>query len=118
MERTAITKSWSAYVDADGRELLAGGGTCVLAGNERWRGPGHNSVLTTDTGQWLVHHAYDVQNLRAQRVLQIRPLSWTPDGWPQVGEPIFEPRRPARRSVLKTEESRGDNAGTNGTVDP
>ncbi|MCY2994900.1 MAG: arabinan endo-1,5-alpha-L-arabinosidase [Planctomycetota bacterium] len=80
------------YVDADGRAMLEGGGTLVLAGNERWRGPGHNSVLTTDAGQWMVHHTYDMQNLRAQRVLQIRPMSWTRDGWPSVGEPIFEPK--------------------------
>jgi arabinan endo-1,5-alpha-L-arabinosidase len=91
------------YTDADGRAMLEGGGTLVLAGNERWRGPGHNSVLTTAAGQWLVHHTYDVQNLRAQRVLQIRPLTWSPDGWPRVGSPIFEaPVRPPR-SVLKRE---------------
>jgi arabinan endo-1,5-alpha-L-arabinosidase len=89
------------YLDADGRELLEDGGTLVLAGNERWRGPGHNSVLTTDKGQWLVHHTYDVQNLRAQRILQIRPLSWTEEGWPNVGEPIFEPEARPVRSILK-----------------
>jgi len=89
------------YVDADGRALLDGGGTLVLAGNERWRGPGHNSVLTTEAGQWLVHHTYDVQNLRAQRVLQIRPLTWSQAGWPRVGEPIFEPPARPLRSVIK-----------------
>ena len=81
--------------------LLEDGGTLVLAGSERWRGPGHNSVLTTDQGQWLVHHTYDVQNLRAQRILQIRPMSWTEEGWPQVGEPIFEPPARPSRSILK-----------------
>jgi arabinan endo-1,5-alpha-L-arabinosidase len=79
------------YVDADGRLMLEGGGTLVLVGDERWRGPGHNSVLTTDQGQWIAHHTYDVQNLRAQRILQIRPMSWTPDGWPKVAEPISDP---------------------------
>ncbi len=91
------------YVDAEGRPLLEGGGTLVLAGTERWRGPGHNSVLTTAAGQWLVHHTYDVQNLRAQRVLQIRPLTWSPEGWPRVGEPLFEPPARPPRSVLKGE---------------
>ncbi len=103
------------YVDGEGHALLDGGGTPVLAGNERWRGPGHNSVLTTEEGQWLVHHTYDVQNLRAQRVLQIRPLSWTPDGWPKVGEPIFEPKLRPSRSVLKTEAAAGDSPAA--TVD-
>jgi arabinan endo-1,5-alpha-L-arabinosidase len=89
------------YVDAKGHPMLAGGGTLVLEGDERWRGPGHNSILTTDRGQWLVHHTYDVQNLRAQRVLQIRPLSWSDDGWPRVGKPIFEPRPRPSRSILR-----------------
>ena len=92
------------YVDAKGRELLKGGGTLVLQGDDRWRGPGHNSVLTTDQGQWLVHHTYDVQNLRARRILQIRPLSWSENGWPRVGKPIQEPPRRESRSVLKRDE--------------
>lgn len=79
------------YVDADGRAMVDGGGTLVLASDDRWRGPGHNSVLTTEEGQWLVHHTYDMQHLRARRILQIRPMSWTAEGWPKVGKPLFEP---------------------------
>lgn len=79
------------YVDADGKSMLAGGGTLVLESSERWRGPGHNGVITTDQGQWMVHHTYDMQNLRAQRILQVRPLTWTEDAWPQVGEPLATP---------------------------
>jgi len=79
------------YVDADGKPMLDGGGTLVLAGDERWRGPGHNGVITTDAGEWMVHHTYDMQNLDAQRILQVRPLSWTKDGWPQVGDPLATP---------------------------
>ena len=92
------------YVDAKDHKLLEGGGTLVLEGDERWRGPGHNSILTTDRGQWLVHHTYDVQNLRAQRVLQIRPMSWSDDGWPQAGKPIFEPTPRPSRSVLRSDK--------------
>jgi arabinan endo-1,5-alpha-L-arabinosidase len=88
------------YVDAKGRSMLDGGGTLVLEGNDRWRGPGHNSVLTTDEGQWMVHHVYDVQNLRAQRMLQIRPMTWSEDKWPRVGDPIFEPKK--AQSILKS----------------
>lgn len=76
------------YVDAEGQPMLDGGGTKVLVGDDRWRGPGHNSILTTDQGQWMAHHTYDMQNLRAQRILQIRPLSWTSDDWPKAGKPI------------------------------
>ena len=80
------------YVDADGRPLLDGGGTVVLQNSERWRGPGHNGVLAKDQQQWMVHHTYDMQNLKAQRILQVRPMSWTKSGWPQVGEPLMVSR--------------------------
>jgi arabinan endo-1,5-alpha-L-arabinosidase len=76
------------YVDATGKPLLEGGGTLVLQGDERWRGPGHNGILDAGGRQYLVHHTYDVQHLDAQRILQVRPLTWTSDGWPQVGAPI------------------------------
>lgn len=83
--------SLGPYVDADGRPMLEGGGTVILENSERWRGPGHNGVITSDTGQWMVHHTYDMQNLDAQRILQVRPMTWTKDGWPQVGEPVAAP---------------------------
>lgn len=79
------------YVDAEGKPMLEGGGTLVIESSERWRGPGHNGILTTDEGQWMVHHTYDMQNLNAQRILQIRPLKWTEEGWPEVGEPVATP---------------------------
>ncbi len=79
------------YVDAAGKPMLEGGGTLVLESDDRWRGPGHNSVLTTDQGQWMVHHTYDNENLRAQRILQVRPMKWTSEGWPEVGEPMATP---------------------------
>lgn len=79
------------YVDADGKPMLDGGGTLVFEGNERWRGPGHNGIITTDAGQWMILHTYDMHHLDAQRILQVRPLTWTKDGWPQVGEPLATP---------------------------
>lgn len=81
------------YVDADGRPMLDGGGTLVLQGDERWRGPGHNGVLVDGDRQFMVHHTYDVQHLDAQRILQIRPLTWSADGWPKVGAPVLTPNR-------------------------
>lgn len=76
------------YVDAQGRRMLDGGGTLVLAGDERWIGPGHNSVLTTEKGEWLVYHTWDAQQINAGRILQVRPLYWTSDGWPMPGQPL------------------------------
>jgi arabinan endo-1,5-alpha-L-arabinosidase len=75
------------YVDAEGREMLKGGGTLVLEGDDRWKGPGHNSVLSDDGTYYLVHHAYDAEN-RGRPTLHIRPLKWTEDGWPKAGAPL------------------------------
>ena len=79
------------YVDQAGRALLEGGGTLVLQGDQRWRGPGHNGILTVGPRQFMVHHTYDVQHLDAQRILQVRPLTWSADGWPTVGAPVLAP---------------------------
>jgi len=84
------TQVLGPYVDAGGRPMKEGGGTIVLSGDERWRGPGHNCVLTTDTGDWIIHHTYDTRNLDKHRILQVRPLNWTSDGWPSVGEPMSD----------------------------
>lgn len=81
------------FVDDTGRSMNDGGGTLVLMGGARWRGPGHNSVLQTSKGDWLVHHVIDAEDPRAGRVRQIRPIQWI-NGWPVVGEPIgVEPHR-------------------------
>lgn len=87
------------YADAEGRPLLEGGGTLVLASYGRWRGPGHNSVLVEGERSWLVHHTYDLEHLDRQRILQVRPLYWLEDGWPVVGEPLSAGERDERREI-------------------
>lgn len=81
-------KAFGPYRDAHGRSLLEGGGTLVIKSCDRWRGPGHNSILHEDGQDWLVHHTYDMEHLRRHRILQIRPLYWTESGWPVAGEPL------------------------------
>lgn len=80
------------YVAAEGKAMLEGGGTLVLAGNERFKGPGHNSVLLTDGQDYLVYHTYDKER-RGRSVLQIRAIQWQEDGWLSVDEPLSGPVR-------------------------
>jgi arabinan endo-1,5-alpha-L-arabinosidase len=74
------------YVDRDGKQLLNGGGTLVLEGGTRFRGPGHNAVLFTEDAAYNAYHAYDADN-RGDPVLRISELAWDDDGWPVSGGP-------------------------------
>jgi len=77
------------YFDRDGKDMLVGGGTIVLEGSDKYAGVGHNAVLQEGDKDWLVFHAYNVKR-SGMAVLQIRPIIWTEDGWPTVGEPLDE----------------------------
>jgi arabinan endo-1,5-alpha-L-arabinosidase len=73
------------YIDRDGVEMLHGGGTLVLAGNEEWPGVGHNSAYSFDGTDYLVFHAYDASDNGKPR-LQIRKILWDETGWPFIDE--------------------------------
>jgi len=67
------------FLDRDGRDMMDGGGTLLLSGGARWKGPGHQDVV----GDWLVHHAYDAEH-GGKPQLRIKPLRWSTDGWPVI----------------------------------
>lgn len=69
------------YVDKDGKPMLEGGGSQLLAGTKRWPGPGHNSVYTFDGTEYLVFHAYDPTD-DGKSKLHMVPMRWDADGWP------------------------------------
>lgn len=70
------------YLDREGKDLMEGGGTLVLSGGKRWRGPGHCTILRDRSGDQLVYHAYDA-DARGVSTLRITPISWDAD-WPKV----------------------------------
>jgi len=74
------------YTDRQGRAMLQGGGTLVLQGEGRMRGPGGQSLLADGNKWWLVYHFYDADS-RGMPCLQIRPLNWEND-WPVAGDPL------------------------------
>ena len=69
------------YVDAQGVPMQEGGGTMLLEGNQRWMGPGGESVLQEKKGDIMVYHAYDSTTGHAW--LQITTIAWV-NGWPHV----------------------------------
>jgi arabinan endo-1,5-alpha-L-arabinosidase len=71
------------YADRDGRSLLDGGGTELLATAGNRIGPGGQSV----SRGILAFHYYDAAAEGAPR-LALREISWTADGWPSTAEDV------------------------------
>ena len=74
------------YMDRDGKLMMEGGGTVVVAGKGRWAGPGHCAVLQNKDGDMLVYHAYDTE-WRGVPTLRLAPLVWDREGWPTISSP-------------------------------
>ena len=72
------------YCDRDGRDMLESGGSLLLASAGRFIGPGGQEPVRGGKGDLLAYHYYDGDK-RGVAELQISPLSWTPDGWPELG---------------------------------
>lgn len=107
------------YVDRSGKPMMEGGGTLVLSGYGRWRGPGHNAVLMDGEYDWLVHHTYDAELGGIPR-LQIRQLIWADDGWLLAAEPgsgKWSKDHPPRRNDLVGEWEHSVNFGPADTIE-
>lgn len=72
------------YLDHDGKPMLDGNATQLLATAGRYHGPGGAEVFMAGDTAWLAFHYYDANAGGAPR-LQLAPLAWSDDGWPQVG---------------------------------
>jgi arabinan endo-1,5-alpha-L-arabinosidase len=71
------------YLDRAGKDMAAGGGSLVLAGDKDWQGVGHNSVYTMAGKDVMVLHAYESADKYLQK-LKIMQIQWDKDGWPTV----------------------------------
>lgn len=71
------------YLDRDGKPMLAGGGTLLLGSTGPVIGPGGQEAIHTATGDRLAYHYYD-GNDRGTAKLQVSPLNWSADGWPEL----------------------------------
>jgi arabinan endo-1,5-alpha-L-arabinosidase len=72
------------YRGRDGKTMLEGGGSLMLATTGRFIGPGGQEAVKTSRGDWLAFHYYDGDEAGAAK-LQFSPLYWTSDGWPELG---------------------------------
>ena len=74
------------YVDKKGTAMMSGGGTILVQGADRWRGPGHNAVLFAGDKAYNIYHSYDANN-GGRSMLRVSELVWDADGWPISGGP-------------------------------
>jgi arabinan endo-1,5-alpha-L-arabinosidase len=74
------------YVDRDGMPMLEGGGTQVVRATTRYRGPGHNAVIFSDSRAYNVFHAYDAED-GGRPKLRVAELAWDDQDWPVSGGP-------------------------------
>jgi arabinan endo-1,5-alpha-L-arabinosidase len=82
--RTMVGRSHDVtgpYVDAEGKKMTDGAAEPVLSTNQKWLGPGGESILLQRDGDIIVYHAYDAET--GIPSLQISTLTWTGD-WPHA----------------------------------
>jgi arabinan endo-1,5-alpha-L-arabinosidase len=72
------------YLDKEGKPMLDGGGSLVLGSTGRYIGPGGQEALRTSKGDMLAYHYYDGDRGGVAQ-LQLSPIVWTEDGWPELG---------------------------------
>jgi len=81
--RTVVGRAKSItgpYEDRDGVPMLKGGGTNLLTANQRWLGPGGESILLRKgEPDLIVYHAYDHETGKSS--LQLSTIEWV-HGWP------------------------------------
>lgn len=85
------------YENALGDSLMSRPGNVVVQEGNGFVGPGHNTMVTDDTGQrWVLYHAYEKDEFYIQetprRALCLDPLTWN-EGWPSIPEAVPSQQR-------------------------
>jgi arabinan endo-1,5-alpha-L-arabinosidase len=73
------------YLDKEGKDMLEGGGSLLLATKGRFIGPGGQEAVKTSKGDMLAYHYYDGEEAGVAK-LQLSSIRWTSDGWVELGE--------------------------------
>jgi arabinan endo-1,5-alpha-L-arabinosidase len=78
------------FLDAQGIDMIQGGGKLLIGSGGRLIGPGHFGLMDLGQGvqKFSLHWEADLERGGAS-VLDIRPLLWQ-DGWPVAGENLKE----------------------------
>ena len=81
------TRLTGPYVNKQGGQMVSDNYTTIISGDDRWKGPGHNSeIITDDEGQdWLLYHSYDKNNNCNGRLMLLDKITWQND-WPVIND--------------------------------
>lgn len=71
------------YLDKNGVNMLAGGGTMLLESTGKFIGPGHPGIRVENGTNWFTYHYYDANN-NGIATLGLTQLQWAADGWPAL----------------------------------
>lgn len=74
------------YVGKTGIPMLGNGATELQRAIGRYIGPGGQEPVKTPDGDRLIYHYYDGEDGGTSK-LQIVPIGWTDDGWPELAPP-------------------------------
>ncbi|MBR4307946.1 MAG: family 43 glycosylhydrolase [Bacteroidaceae bacterium] len=76
------------YKNKQGGLMTSDQYTTIIKGNDRWKGPGHNSeIIVDDEGQtWFLYHSYDMNNGCNGRLMLLDKITWDKNGWPVVND--------------------------------
>lgn len=71
------------YLDRNGVNMVAQGGSMFLESTARYIGPGHAGILEDNGNTWFTYHYYDGNN-NGVPLLGLATMGWTADGWPAL----------------------------------
>lgn len=71
------------YLDKEGENMVHGGGSLVLEGDENYAGIGHQSAYTFNGTDYLIAHGYDLSD-EGRAKLIILEMEWDENDWPLV----------------------------------
>ena len=85
------TSPTGPFLDANGVDMLDGGGTLFMDDDGRKIGPGHFSLTEVDGQLMFSYHYYDadrpwVSGMTGSPTYGLRNLYWTAAGWPSLAE--------------------------------
>jgi arabinan endo-1,5-alpha-L-arabinosidase len=74
------------YRDKKGTDMMQSGATQLQATMGRYIGPGGEEPVKLSDGDALIYHYYDGDDGGSSK-LEIAPIHWTADGWPELAPP-------------------------------